>query len=45
MTEAIVPSWASSPQASREDLGFTPKAPVEQQLRQTVAWYRKRRWL
>jgi nucleoside-diphosphate-sugar epimerase len=45
MTEAISPSWASSPHASHEDLGFAPAATVAERVRDTVAWYREHKWL
>jgi nucleoside-diphosphate-sugar epimerase len=43
--EAIVPSWASSPDAAREDLAVTAAANLYERLGQTVHWYRARRWL
>lgn len=45
MREAIAPSWASSVQAAREDLGFTPACSLQERLRQTADWYRTRGWL
>jgi nucleoside-diphosphate-sugar epimerase len=43
--EATVPSWASSPFAVQEDLGFTPPRSLRERLQETVAWYREHRWL
>ena len=43
--EAIVPSWASSPAAVQEDLGFTPPYSLRERLQETVAWYRDHHWL
>jgi nucleoside-diphosphate-sugar epimerase len=43
--EAIAPSWACSAEKARRDLGFSPAAPLSEQLRATVAWYRAERWL
>jgi hypothetical protein len=43
--EAIVPSWASSPDAAREDLAVAVAANLYERLCQTVHWYRARRWL
>jgi nucleoside-diphosphate-sugar epimerase len=45
MRESIQPSWAASPQAIREQLGFSEACPLDQRLRQTVAWYRAHRWV
>jgi nucleoside-diphosphate-sugar epimerase len=45
MREATVASWASSPQAAREQLGFSPPASLPERLQQTADWYRARRWL
>lgn len=45
MRESIQPSWAASPQAIREQLGFSEPCSLEERLRQTVDWYRDHRWL
>jgi nucleoside-diphosphate-sugar epimerase len=45
MREAIAGSWASSPQAAREQLGFDPPFSLRERLRQTAVWYRNRRWM
>ncbi len=45
MREVHASSWASSPVAAEEDLGFLPAASLDERMRQTVAWYRQRRWL
>lgn len=45
MREATVPSWACSPEQAERELGFAPSAPLLEQLRKTVAWYRAERWL
>lgn len=43
--EAIASSWACSNQRAREQLGFHPSAPLLEQLRATVEWYRQEGWL
>ncbi|NLF71971.1 MAG: NAD-dependent epimerase/dehydratase family protein [Candidatus Anammoximicrobium sp.] len=45
MRESIQPSWAASPQAICEQLGFSEPCSLEQRLRQTVDWYRAHRWV
>ena len=41
MRESIQPSWAASPRAIREELGFTEPYSLRQRLDQTAAWYRE----
>jgi nucleoside-diphosphate-sugar epimerase len=43
--EAMAGNWVCSPQCIRRDLGFTPRAPVADRLRQTADWYRRQNWL
>ena len=43
--EAVVESWACSNRATREQLGFTPSAPFDQQVRETIRWYVEHGWL
>jgi nucleoside-diphosphate-sugar epimerase len=43
--EAVAPSWACSPEAAENDLGFAPSEPLESRLRQTVEWYRREKWI
>ena len=45
MRESLQPSWAASPQAIQEQLGFEEAYSLDQRVRQTVDWYRERRWL
>lgn len=45
MREGVVASWASSPAAVREDLGFTPALNLRERIQETVDWYRAHRWL
>ena len=45
MRESIQPSWAASPQAIRQQLGFSEACSLDQRLRQTVDWYREHRWV
>jgi len=43
--EALVESWACSPDKARQQLGFEPAAPLQERLNATIAWYREKRWL
>ncbi|QEG40482.1 NAD-dependent epimerase/dehydratase family protein [Roseimaritima ulvae] len=43
--EAQVPSWAYYDNRLQTELGFTPSAPLEDQLAKTVQWYREQGWL
>jgi nucleoside-diphosphate-sugar epimerase len=43
--EATAGSWACSCQTTIDDLGFRSPPPLEERLRQTVAWYRDQGWL
>ena len=45
MREAYAGSWACSSAAAEQELGFSPPASLVQRMRETVAWYRQRRWL
>lgn len=45
MREAYAGSWACSSAAAQQELGVSPPASLVQRMRQTVAWYRQRRWL
>lgn len=43
--EAVVASWASSPEAVQRDLGFVPPRSLHQRLQETVDWYLRYRWI
>ena len=43
--EALAESWACSCEAAQRDLGYAPRQPLLEQLRQTADWYRDQRWL
>jgi nucleoside-diphosphate-sugar epimerase len=43
--EATAGSWACSCQTMIDDLGFRCPLPLQERLRQTVAWYREEGWL
>jgi nucleoside-diphosphate-sugar epimerase len=45
MRESIQPSWAASPRAIREELGFTESYSLRQRLDQTATWYREHGWI
>jgi nucleoside-diphosphate-sugar epimerase len=45
MRESIQPSWAASPRAIREELGFEESYSLQQRLCQTAAWYREQGWI
>lgn len=43
--EALVESWACSPEKSHRQLGFEPAANLEQRVRDVIEWYQKQGWL
>jgi len=43
--EATAGSWACSPQAAIDELGFTLPVSLQDRLHQTVEWYRRVGWL
>jgi dihydroflavonol-4-reductase len=43
--EITAGSWVCSSRAARDDFGFQVAATLLDRLRQTIAWYRKERWL
>jgi nucleoside-diphosphate-sugar epimerase len=43
--EALVQSWACSPEAARRDLAFTTPKPLLDRFQETVDWYRAEKWL
>lgn len=43
--ESYASSWACSPQAAMSDLGFRPSGDLQQQITNTVAWYKEHHWL
>lgn len=43
--EATAPGWVCDDAKIRRDLEYRPGAPLETQLAETVAWYRKEKWL
>lgn len=43
--EATVPSWASSSEKARQQLGFLPPKPLDSRLRETAEWFRDHGWL
>jgi dihydroflavonol-4-reductase len=43
--EAKAGSWTCSSQTIRADLGFAPRAPLAERLRQTADWYRQQQLL
>ncbi|MGE0609388.1 MAG: NAD-dependent epimerase/dehydratase family protein [Pirellulales bacterium] len=45
VTEAVAGSWICDIGKARQELDYQPSAPVQQQMDQTVAWYRERKWL
>jgi len=45
MRDAVVDSWACSPDAARKALDFQPPLPLATRLRESVAWYRQHGWL
>jgi nucleoside-diphosphate-sugar epimerase len=45
MREAHASSWASSPLAARQDLGFHPAMGLADRIQATSDWYRQNRWM
>lgn len=45
MREASVASWECSPAKAQRDLSLVPTAALIEQMRETVAWYRREKWL
>ncbi len=43
--EALVESWACSPEKSRRQLGFEPGANLTERIADVIAWYQKQGWL
>ena len=43
--EIAAGNWVCSSQAAAEQLGFTPRYPLVERIRQTVCWYREAGWL
>lgn len=43
--EAKAGSWTCSSQMIRTELGFAPRAPLAERLRQTADWYRQQQLL
>ena len=43
--EATAGSWACSAQKAKDELGFSPGAPLPERIRQTAQWYRQEGWL
>jgi nucleoside-diphosphate-sugar epimerase len=45
LREATAPSWAVRVEKVRRELGFSPAAPLQQRMQETVDWYRANQWL
>jgi nucleoside-diphosphate-sugar epimerase len=43
--EVMAPDWSCDDGPARRELGYTPRYNLEQGLADTVAWYRRERWL
>jgi dihydroflavonol-4-reductase len=43
--ELLQEAWTCSSQRLMEDFGYSPQYPLERGLAETLAWYRKERWL
>lgn len=43
--EAAAGNWTCSSEKAARELGFAPAAPLDERLRETVAWYRREGWL
>jgi nucleoside-diphosphate-sugar epimerase len=45
VVEACCRSWTCNPARAARDLGFHAATPLEQGMRETLAWYRESGWL
>lgn len=45
VVEALAGSWTCSPGKARTHLGWSPAAPLAEQLRNTAHWYQEQGWL
>jgi nucleoside-diphosphate-sugar epimerase len=45
MTEALAGSWTCSSAKAREQLGWSPAAPLVDRMNETAQWYRQMGWL
>jgi len=43
--EGTAGNWVCSPERIQQELGFVPKASLEDRLQETVDWYRNNNWL
>jgi nucleoside-diphosphate-sugar epimerase len=42
--EGTAGNWICSPERIQQELGFAPKASLEDRLQETVDWYRTNNW-
>lgn len=45
LNEVVQAYWTCSNQKAREQLGFVPRVPFPEGMRNAVTWYREQRWL
>jgi len=45
VTDLSQGSWTCSIERARNELGYNPRVPLEQGLRETLAWYKGEGWL
>jgi len=43
--EVLAGSWTCSPAKARQQLGWSPSAPLADRLQETAQWYRDAGWL
>jgi nucleoside-diphosphate-sugar epimerase len=45
VSDLLAGSWTCSSAKARQQLGWSPAAPLADRLRETAQWYRDARWL
>ncbi|MDD1735774.1 MAG: hypothetical protein LUO92_04995, partial [Methanothrix sp.] len=45
IAELLAGSWTCSSEKARQQLGWSPAAPLADRLRETAQWYREAGWL
>jgi nucleoside-diphosphate-sugar epimerase len=45
VTDLSQTSWSCSIERARTELGYNPRVPLEDGLRETIAWYKTEGWL
>ncbi len=45
VTDLSQPGWTCSIERAKSELGYSPQVPLEEGLRETIAWYKNEGWL